>query len=53
MNTPVNKVNTDEKSTKTVLYSVRELAQAWINFKPVVPLSFIVACRQAIREKYR
>ena len=29
-----------------------ELLNAWINFKPVIPLGYILASSEAIREKY-
>jgi len=31
--------------------SVKELLEEWKNFKPVVPLSFIVAYMKALRDK--
>jgi len=31
--------------------TAREIAEAWKNWKPVVPLSFVVAARQAARRR--
>jgi len=31
---------------------IKQIAKAWLTFKPRVPLSFIVAARKAVRKKF-
>ena len=37
--------------TATKSPSVTEISNSWTSFKPIIPLSYIVAARKAAREK--
>jgi hypothetical protein len=31
--------------------TAKEIAEAWVNFKPVIPISFVVSARKAARNR--